>query len=266
MSTTLPTISVSIVSHSQAHLLKALLGDLHQYCNSTSIEVLVTLNLPETLPFGLTDFGFPVIVIENPQPKGFAANHNQAYAKSSGQYFCVLNPDVRLVDDPFPTLLGCLGSGAVGIAAPMVVDEQGRIEDSARRFPTPFKIICKVFGGCNGADYEMIGEIISPDWVGGMFMLFPRSVFAKMGGFNQHFHLYYEDVDLCARLRLHGYDVVLCPAVRVIHEARRDSHRKLKYLMWHLASILRYFCSPVFFKVSCVNLVKRYRRVERNRK
>jgi hypothetical protein len=260
LSTTSPAISVSIVSHAQAHLLKALLADLHQYCNSTSIEVLLTLNLPETLPFGLTDFDFPVIVLENPQPKGFAANHNQAFVRSSGQFFCVLNPDVRLTDDPFPALLACLQSGVIGVAAPMVVDEQGKAEDSARRFPTPFKIICKVFGGCYGSDYDMKGEIIYPDWVGGMFMLFPRAVFEKLTGFNQRFHLYYEDVDLCARLRLQGYEVALCPVARVIHEARRDSHRNLKYLMWHLSSMVRFFCSVTFLTVFWRSLMKHSRR------
>jgi N-acetylglucosaminyl-diphospho-decaprenol L-rhamnosyltransferase len=258
LSTTLPTISVSIVSHLQAHLLYALLGDLDQYCETYPLEVVLTLNLPETLSFDVNGFDFPVIVQENQVPKGFAANHNQAFATSSGQFFCVLNPDVRLIDDPFPALLACLQSGGVGVVAPMVVDEQGRTEDSARRFPTPFKIICKVFGGCSGADYEMKGEIIYPDWVGGMFLLFPRAIFEKLTGFNQRFHLYYEDVDLCVRLKLQGYEVVLCPMVRVIHEARRDSHRKLKYLVWHLSSMMRYFCSSSFLKVSWLNWEKRY--------
>lgn len=249
LSTKSPTISVSIVSHSQTDLLKALLVDLQRYCNPAIIEVLLTLNLPETLPFGLTDFGFTVVVLENSLPKGFAANHNQAFTKSTGQFFCVLNPDVRLTDDPFPSLLRCLQGVTVGLAAPLVVDEQGRLEDSARHFPTPFKILCKAIGRCRGNDYVVKNAPVYPDWVGGMFMLFPEAVFKQLDGFDQRYFLYYEDVDLCARLKLHGYEVMLCPDARVIHEARRDSHRRLRYLKWHLASMMRFFFSAIFVRI-----------------
>lgn len=250
-------ISISIVSHLQCSLVDKLLADIDRCCKASPIEVILTLNMPEEPPFAERRFSFPIKTICNQIPQGFAANHNQAFRHASGQFFCVMNPDIRLSDDPFPALLSCLQDSSVGVAAPVVVGVSGEMEDSARRFPTPFKILCKAFGGCKESDYVVKGEPVFPDWVGGMFMLFPRDIFKRLGGFDQRFFLYYEDVDLCARLKLLGYGVALCPNAKVIHDARRDSRRSFKYLKWHLASMTRFFCSPIFLKVCWLRLTKK---------
>jgi N-acetylglucosaminyl-diphospho-decaprenol L-rhamnosyltransferase len=244
-------IHLSVVSHGQAQMVSLLLDDLKMVAMANDIVVTLTLNIPEVLPFDPETFPFLIRVEKNTIPKGFGANHNAAFYKHQNDsiYFCVVNPDIRLNQDPFLTLLTCLKNDGVGVAAPMVVDENGLQEDSARLFPTPFKIICKVFGGGKGCDYENKNEPIYPDWVGGMFMLFPRKIFEKLNGFNERFFLYYEDVDLCARLRLLGYEVVMCPAAKVVHLARRSSHSSFRYLKWHLTSMLRFFCSVVFLQI-----------------
>jgi GT2 family glycosyltransferase len=209
----------------------------------------LTLNLPEKLNFNLSDFSYPISVHVNQVPHGFAANHNKAFLTCTEPFYCVMNPDIRINEDPFHALLGCLQDPTIGVAAPMVVGENGQKEDSARLFPTPFKILCKVFGRGKGSDYEIKNESIYPDWVGGMFMLFPREIFEKLHGFNEHFFLYYEDVELCARLRLLGYKVVMSPAAKVTHYARRSSHTSFRYFKWHITSMLRFFCSKVFLQV-----------------
>jgi hypothetical protein len=189
-------ISISVVSHAQIGLVSHLLNDIEEHRNSLLLELILTLNLDETLPFEVDRFSFPIIIIRNSIPLGFGANHNQAFTHASGQYFCVMNPDIRLNSDPFPPLLGCLMSSDVGVVAPLVLNENGDIEDSARRFPTPLKILCKLFKGCRGSDYSIGEQPIHPDWVGGMFMLFSREMFEKLRGFDPRYFLYYEDEDL----------------------------------------------------------------------
>ena len=237
-------------------MLNMLLADLDKFCNTYPLEVLLTQNLPEEPSFDTNDFRFPVIMLKNPAPQGFSANHNQAFARSSGQLFCVMNPDIRLSEEVFTALHACLQDETVGVAAPVVVCANGVIEDSARRFPTPLKILCKAFGGCRGSDYAVKDKPIFPDWVGGMFMLFRREVFEQLGGFDQRYFLYYEDVDLCARLRLSRYEVVVCPDAKVIHIAQRSSHRSVKYLKWHLSSMMRFFLSRPFMKICWQRLTK----------
>ena len=127
-----------------------------------------------------------------------------------------------------------------------ILSTSGEIEDSARHFPTHLKIFCKAFGRCKGSDYLVRDNPIFPDWVGGMFILFPRDVFKKLGGFDQRYFLYYEDVDICVRLRLKGCEVAICSDAKVIHLARRSSHHSFKYLKWHIMSMMRFFVFSCF--------------------
>ena len=249
-------ISISVVSHAQMDLVAQLLADLEAHCKDSLFELILTLNLDEPLPFGVDSFSFPIKVVRNATPMGFAANHNQAFTYATGRYFCVLNPDIRLDQNPFHALLACLGDPSVGVAAPLVLGTDGGIEDSARRFPGPLKILCKAFGRCKGRDYVIEGAPIRPDWVGGMFLLFPRHIFEKLDGFDQRYFLYYEDVDICARLRLLGYEVVLCPEATVTHHAQRSSHRSFRYFRWHLQSMVRFFLSPVYWRLKFHELNK----------
>jgi len=237
-------ISISIVSHRQARLVAQLLSDIEQYCRN-QVEVILTLNVPEELPVSDHSYSFPVRVISNTAPKGFSSNHNSAFQLTAGDYFCVLNPDIRLDQDPFPKLVGLLQDPAVGVVGPRVLDGNGQLEDSVRPFPTMSCLTRKILGFSQCSRYPEGRIPPRPDWIAGMFMLFRSSVFRELGGFNERFFLYYEDVDLCARLRIHGLQVAYVQDVPVRHLARRDSHRKFRYMLWHLSSMLRYMMSRV---------------------
>ena len=235
-------LTLSIVSHGHGALVGELLGDIARHCRD--VEVLLTVNVPERLPFEPASFGFPVRLLANDAPRGFGANHNAAFRLARGGFFCVLNPDVRLDSDPYPALIRALADEKVGVAAPVVLSPGGGIEDSARKYPTPLSVAKKAFARRPGLDYAVSSTPFSPDWVGGMFMLFRREVFGRAGGFDERYFLYYEDVDLCRRLAALGYRVELVPAARVVHHARRRSHgRDLRHALWHVASMLRYFSS-----------------------
>jgi N-acetylglucosaminyl-diphospho-decaprenol L-rhamnosyltransferase len=242
-------VTISVVSHGQIDLIVKLFDDIATYLSLDQLEVILTLNLPETLLFLESDYAFLKMIIRNRNPKGFGANHNQAFAHGAGAFLCVLNPDIRFIADPFPALLASLIDPAIGVVAPLIFSADGQLEDSARKFPTPFKIACKALGGCKGHDYVITEHAIQPDWVGGMFMLLPSKIFAQVVGFDEHYFLYYEDVDLCARLRLLGYEVVLNPQAKVFHYAQRTSHGNFKYFRWHLLSMLRFFVSSVFWRL-----------------
>jgi GT2 family glycosyltransferase len=240
------SIVISVVSHGQAALVGALLHDIQQHCLIYSTTVIVTLNIDEPLIFSESDFDFRLEIICNARPKGFGANHNAAFQTIAGDYFCVMNPDIRLQNDPFPLLLLSAERESVGVVAPQVVNKDQCTEDSARRLPTPVGIISKALYGSNSFDYEIGKHEFTPDWVAGMFMLFPSDVFEKIGGFDERYFLYYEDVDLCCRLGLAGYKIALNPSAVIVHDARRQSHRNVRYFIWHLTSMLRFFLSPVY--------------------
>lgn len=232
-------VSISIVSHRHGALVHELLRDISRHC--ADAEVLLTLNVEEELPFDAESLGIPLRVVCNTAAKGFGANHNAAFSHAKGRYFCVLNPDIRLNADPFPFLIEALADARVGVCAPRIANPGGETEDNARRFPTLGVIARKAFTGAQHHDYEVTSAPLRPEWVAGMFMLFRSEVFKQLGGFDERYFLYYEDVDLCLRLRRLGYEVLLEPRAEALHDARRASHRSLRHLRWHLASMLRFF-------------------------
>lgn len=105
----------------------------------------------------------------------------------------------------------------------------------------------KFFGRSDGRyHFSLDDDPLPVDWIGGMFMLFRSSAFASVGGFDEKFFLYYEDVDICARLWTAGYRVLVCPAASVIHDAQRASHHDWHYRLWHAQSMQRYFAKHWF--------------------
>lgn len=241
-------VLVSVVSHAQGDLVASLLDDLNRSC-TTPLGVVVTINIPEVLSFSSSDFKFPLRLVHNSRPRGFGANHNAAFWSSKSPFFCVANPDVRLASDPFPALMKAFDGERVAIAGPLVRAPNGRVEDSARRFPTPYSLARKLFVPPQGPEYPIDGGLIEVDWVAGMFMLFGREAYAELGGFDERYFLYYEDIDLCARMRMRGMRVVLDPGACVVHDARRASHRNPRHAWWHLRSILRFFTTPGYLRL-----------------
>ena len=230
-------VGVSIVSHGHGTMVWRLVDQLLAFAEVS--QIIVTLNIPEPVPELLDS---KVMLIRNAAPKGFGANHNAAFLQCAAPYFCVLNPDIELVGNPFPVLVADLEQDRAGLCAPLVVSALGQVEDSARRFMTPWRMVLRKLGLASGA-YELAMETkaLYPEWVAGMFMLFKSTAYRQVGGFDEAYFMYCEDADICTRVWRHGEKVLLDPAVSVIHQAQRASRRSWQHLRWHLASMMRYF-------------------------
>jgi len=233
-------ITVSIVSHGHIALVEDLLRDISEIPEINS--VILTLNIPEPDPQIPPELIKRVSIVRNTTPKGYAANHNAAFKSCSTPYFCVINPDIRLAPNPFAILLSELSNSHKAMIAPLVVNSRAEREDSVRHFPTPLKLLQKIIVGDKGTyEFNMQDKLIYPDWVAGMFMLFDSEAFDVLKGFDDGYFLYYEDVDICARLWREGLGLMVCVDAVVIHDAQRTSHKSLRYLGWHISSMLRFF-------------------------
>jgi len=211
-----------------------LVGDLLR-CGEVE-KVIVTLNIAE--PIALPNEA-RLSVRRNDRTRGYGANHNAAFTECASPFFCALNPDLRVPENPFPALLDVLSDAHIGVAAPRITDPEGKREDSARRFPTVSCLLAKLRGADDGT-YPEYRDVFYPDWLAGMFLLLRSQAFAKVGGFDEKFFLYYEDVDLCLRLRRAGYEVAQEPGTWVVHSARRQSRRDWVHARHHLTSMARY--------------------------
>jgi N-acetylglucosaminyl-diphospho-decaprenol L-rhamnosyltransferase len=233
-------ICLSIVSHGQLALAAALLRTLSGLQPEAVSQIIYTRNIPEPDLPPLELPGVALEIVSNSQPKGFGANHNAAFERCRQPYFCVLNPDILLPMDPFPPLLEALGDRSVGLVAPLVTTPQNRIESTARSLYTPAELLRQKLRPRNQGE--------SAHWVAGMFMLFRSDAFRSVSGFDPGYFLYIEDVDICTRLRVAGWQLRQVPQARVIHDAQKRSHRSPTYTRWHLAGMLRYWRSPAFWK------------------
>lgn len=236
------SVSFSIVSHGQGVLVRPLLEELARWTGH-SFQVIVTLNLPENEGF-LDGLPYAVEVLRNIEPKGFGANHNQAFAHSRGERFLVLNPDLRLLSLDLEAVLAPLREPGIGASAPVVVGPDHRVEDSARRFPSVARIVRRVMrrlcGLHNPPDYEVAAaSLTTVDWVAGMFVAFRRDAYAAVGGFDEAYFMYLEDADICRRLGRHGWDTVVVPT-KVMHDARRATMKDWRHLRWHSRSMARF--------------------------
>lgn len=201
-------------------------------------QVLLTFNVSESFNFNTNEL---IQIIHNRSPIGFGQNHNNAFLLSTQPYFCVINPDIEFIEDPFPELIKSLQNMTISLVAPLVISSDHCFEDSARFFPTFNNLFKKLLFSYDGRwPIDFSNSLNYPDWVAGMFMLFPIALYNEIGGFDENYFLYYEDVDICRRIRKQGYQVALCTHVRVIHNAQRTSRNNIKYMFWHLKSLFRY--------------------------
>ena len=227
-------ISVSIISHDQGELTENLVRQLLE-CSEVA-KIIITINIPESFALSPSE---RITVIHNEVARGFGENHNRAFKSFDTPFFLILNPDIELLSNPFSDLLSALEETNSSLIAPRVVTPKGQLEPSARRFPTILLLLRKLLFGYQGS-YKSGGRF-SPDWIGGMFMLFRSSDFKSLGGFDPRFYMYYEDVDICARARAAQMRITVATDIEVVHDARRASHRELRHAYWHLRSIFIYF-------------------------
>jgi len=229
-------ITVSIVSHGHARWVQPLVPQVLA-CPEIA-HLILTRNIAE--PIDLPSDS-RLSIVDNTVAKGFGANHNAAFRACRTPYFCVLNPDVWWTDDPFSGLLSCLEATRAAVAGPLVIGPEGHSADSIRRFPTILSLLRKAVGGDDGRYHTTFGaSCFQADWVAGMCMLFQSADFAAVGGFDEAFFLYYEDVDICARLWDSGRSVAACPKSLVTHSAQRASRHHAVHMRRHLVSMVLY--------------------------
>ena len=229
-------ITVSIVSHKHLKYCKKILGQLVKIKSVN--KIILTINIYEKINFKLDK---KIILIKNKKPAGFSTNHNNAFKQCKTRYFCVLNPDISIIKDPFKKLLREINEKCP-LVAPQIIDKNYILEDNARYFPTPTSIIMKLFFNYKGIyKIKKNNKKQYPDWVAGMFMLFSSKIFKKIKGFDESFFLYYEDVDICCRLHKLNKKILIDTNIKVIHDARRTSRTNFKFFFYHLKSMITYF-------------------------
>lgn len=234
-------VTVSIVSHGQLDLIRPLLEQLDRLSSAMVDKVVLTINVPEADVLGDTTFRFPIEHIENSAPKGFGANHNQAFQHCKTPWFLVLNPDIRFDRDVLAPLVAEAAPDS-GLLTPRILEPGKREPEQHRAIITPLEILTRRRPGYVRPKV--------PAWIPGLFMLFRAEAYTAVGGFDERFFMYGEDFDICARTQLAGWRLQVGEGLMALHDARRASHRSTRHLRWHVGSLLKLWASPTFWRYS----------------
>ncbi len=217
-----------------------LLDQLRLFHGGQLAHVVLTHNLPE--PRAVANCaGWPFRLTElfNPQPVGFGANHNRAFEFCQSGFFCVMNPDVEVHDARlWQALLACTGQARVGIAYPTLINPDGSRQENEREAVTPLALWRR---------HMLRSPQRRVDWVSAAFWLVAAQAWRDVGGFDERFFMYCEDVDFCVRLRLAGWRLARADA-SVFHAASWASRQPGRHLAWHLRSLLRLWAKPHFWR------------------
>jgi len=231
----LPVVSVLIVNYHAYAELDGCLESLERFL-SDHVEVIVVDNAGDAAEASRVASAFAWVhwihVDTNP---GFAAGVNRAAVAARGRYFLLLNPDC-LVNTDVPRILSSWMDDhpSVGASGPLVCESDGSVQRSARRFPdvtTGFAgrttWLTRLWPENRWTRRNLIasgaGGPIDVDWVTGACMMVRREAFEAIGGMDEQFFLYWEDADLCFRLKQAGWLTVYNPAVGVTHLTGRSS-------------------------------------------
>jgi N-acetylglucosaminyl-diphospho-decaprenol L-rhamnosyltransferase len=236
-------IVLSLVSHGHSEVIRSLLADLNSYTGAHALKLLLTLNAPQLEKVAETELQqlshWPLTIIRNSNPQGFAENHNSAFKLADPGIWCVVNPDIRLQASMLGALLATLSPSHAGLAYPQQISPEGGGLEYARVLVTPWSLLKRYLG-------RMPELPAHPDWVSGCFMAFRSEVYQELGGFDEQYFLYCEDVDICLRLQLAGYKMVEAD-FSIVHDTRRGTLKKFDHFKWHVASLLKLWCSRVFW-------------------
>jgi GT2 family glycosyltransferase len=183
--------------------------------------------------------GLPVTVIRNPENRGFATACNQGALGADAQFLLFLNPDTRLMPGALERPAAYLQEDenrTVGIVGIRLVDTDGHVARNTARMPTPWSM----FGNSIGLD-RLMPSVFPPhfvaewphdetravDQVMGAFMLVRRTLFEELGGFDERFFVYFEDLDFAARARERGFASVYLATAQAFHRGQGTTERAI---------------------------------------
>lgn len=235
-------LTVSIVSHNNLQQITNILGVLLQ----KDFQVILTINVNEDLTVLNSYNSNNLKTIINETPNGFGENHNNALKNCKTKYCLILNPDVEIELDTIENLLNLMNH-KVRVISPLALSQNGKIQDNARRYPSWYTPLLRILNLQSGNLYKYNDKLLKVDWISGMFILLETELFHQVKGFDQKFFLYYEDVDLCKRIKKNNIDIFLSSNITVVHEGERKSRKNLKYLILHLKSYLYYHLKHGWF-------------------
>jgi GT2 family glycosyltransferase len=248
-------LSITICSWNANDDLRACLASLDAVRGEANFEVIVWENASKDGSGDMVASEFPNAILHSSESNiGFGAGHNRAMEAARGRLIMPLNSDTIVHAGALAAIIRFMQETPdAGIVGPKLLNPDGSLQYSCRKFPTPMAAVFrntplgKLFPRNRFArDYLMQDwQHDSPrdvDWVSGAAICVSRTLYEKIGGFDEQFFMYMEDVDWCYRAHEAGFRVVYLPTAVITHAIGKSTDKAANEMIsqFHKSMMLFY--------------------------
>lgn len=255
-------LSIIIVHYRTQELLRLCLDSIKKTVYGVDYELIVVDSAAVRETRDMIEEKYPeVIFLPFKENLGYSRGVNIGIKKSKSEYLLVLNPDIIATEGAILKMLGYIKRHCdIAVVGPKMMNFNGSSQRTFFSFYKPVTIIArrsflgkiwpfkKILGEFLMADADE-NKIQTPDWVMGSAMMLSREAVNKVGGMDEKFFMYFEDVDWCRRFWHNGYKVIFYPDAVMYHYYQRESKSKLgifdalfnRKTRWHIKSAIRFF-------------------------
>jgi hypothetical protein len=253
-------LSIIIVNYNVKAFLQNCLLSIKKATEKIDSEIIVVDNASDDGSIELIKKNFEdVILIESPVNLGFSKANNLGLKISQGNYICLINPDTIVEENTFEVMINFMENHPdVGLAGCKILNPDGTFQLACRRsFPTPWVAFTKIIGLSKlfpksklFAKYNLTyldeNQSYEVDAVSGSFMFLRRDVYEKIGGLDETFFMYGEDLDYCYRVKQAGYKVYYVHSTQIIHFKGESTKRSNIDELKHFYDAMRLFVRKHF--------------------
>ena len=230
-------LSVIIVNFNTADELRNCIQSVKKHTKELTYEMIVVDNNSDDHSKTMLESEYPdVTSYFLKYNSGFSIGNNYAMERSNSNYILLLNPDTMLTDNSFFQMYDFLEKNSTaGVVGPVVTDFNGNFRLTIRNFPTlklrvaealNIKFLIKRYS-LTKKQYEMITleKSFEVDWISGGSFMVRRSIFNDIGGLDERFHLFAEDLDWCIRIKNGGWKIFCLSNIKIVHFGGVSTHK-----------------------------------------
>jgi len=251
-------LSIIIPSYNTKKLLRDCLTSIYKQTKEIKFEIIVVDNGSKDGSVEMVKKKFPKVkLIALSKNMGYGRANNLGAKKAKGEWLLFLNSDTKIINQAIDVILKKTGDWGLGtgsyILGCKLLNPDGSIQSSAGYFPTLPKVITTMLFL---EDLPILNSLIKPyqqskksfyqkrqevDWVTGASLMIKKDLFKKIGGFDERFFMYAEEVDLCFRAKQKGAKVFYTPKAEIIHLKGASSKRGFETAVLGEYKGLKYF-------------------------
>ena len=261
-------VSIIIVSYNSPHYLEQCIDSIKYFTKDVNYEIIVVDNNSKENNVRMIKTRFPnVILIENPENYGFGKANNQGVKQANGKYIALINSDVELIADTLTKLSKIIEEETnikcIGI---QLINDDWSLQKSFFKYPSllgrfliltglnkllkPNSFLQKLY-----TDYSNSQQLIKVDAISGAFMFLKREIFEKVGGFDENYFMYHEEIDLFYRINQGIHKTYCYLNEKVIHKGKHLETPLNEFVFYHRNRSILYFFYKHYNRISIILLI-----------